>query len=136
MSMPDLWVVTDHPKDFPEFFVARRWVNGQPTGAAMMDRSLEDLRRTLAAYGLTRIPRDESDDPVIVESWVLTDGGWEQPVWKHVTCPRCNGDVPVYILSLTARCGVCGTYYSDTETRRGWYDSREAYEQMKARIAP
>ena len=65
-----IWVVTDHPQDYPDYFVARRWVDGQPTGAAMMDRNLKDLRRILARYGLVRILRNKEDDPVIVETWV------------------------------------------------------------------
>jgi hypothetical protein len=54
-------------------------------------------------------------------------------VWKMVTCPQCGESVAVRLMSLAARC-PCGAYYADTETHRGWYVSREAYEQNKGKI--
>ena len=55
-------------------------------------------------------------------------------IWKMVTCPKCGGAVHIHILSAAGRC-ACGAYYADTEKHRGWYASREAYEQGGDRIA-
>jgi hypothetical protein len=70
MSIPDMWVITDHPKDLPNHFVARRWVHGVPTAEGLVSQHLENLRARMEAMGLVCIPRDECDDPVIVESWL------------------------------------------------------------------
>lgn len=52
-------------------------------------------------------------------------------VWSETSiseCPGCGGTVVVGIMSLCATCRTCGMYYVDTETHRGWYFSRAAYE--------
>jgi len=69
-----MWTDYDHPKDYPHCFVARQWVisKGQerPTANVIVGPNLESVRLILAQYGLSRIPRDLSDDPVIVETWL------------------------------------------------------------------
>lgn len=72
----DVWVVTQRPKDMPQYpFVVRRQIaldNNRividPMAYAFYE--LEDARRWLTNKGLTRLDRDPSDDPVIVESWL------------------------------------------------------------------
>lgn len=64
-----LWVVYDHPKDMPEFFVARKWLTDQPTEVTFKADSLEALRNLLP-HGLHRLPRHMNDDPKIVEVWL------------------------------------------------------------------
>lgn len=64
-----LWVVYDHPKDFPDAFVARRFRDAQPTAEYFTAPDLQQLRGMLPK-GLTRFPRHPSDDPVIVEMWM------------------------------------------------------------------
>lgn len=66
----DVWTVYDNPKDYPGWFVARRFTLDGPTGDTMTARRLEDLRNSLMTMGLTCIPRSPEDDPVIVESWI------------------------------------------------------------------
>lgn len=65
-----IWTVYDHPRDFPNVFVARLWMNDKPTGEIMLSRDLEKLRDMLQAKGLVKLMRHETDDPVIVETWL------------------------------------------------------------------
>ena len=68
-----LFTVTDHPRDYPDYYVARLHLTlpgVEVLPFAIMDRDLETLRATLRALGLTLIPRDPTDDPVILESWI------------------------------------------------------------------
>jgi hypothetical protein len=69
-----MWTIYDHPKDFPNHYVARLYqVDKQgPRASATVvaAETLEALRRPLRNIGLTRLPRDPSDDPVIIETWV------------------------------------------------------------------
>jgi hypothetical protein len=74
----EMWVVTDHPKDFPNHYVARKNVVAHGGNIIKLDgpgnliimENLEELRQILASKGLSKMLRDESDDPVIVESWM------------------------------------------------------------------
>lgn len=69
-----MWVVYDHPKDHPDHYVARLFMIGigleVPSGQIMRSRDLPTLREALADLDLTCLPRNPSDDPVIIESWV------------------------------------------------------------------
>jgi hypothetical protein len=65
-----IWTVYDHPKDFPNTFVARRWAGVTPTQDVIISPDLEDLRRLLAFEGLTCLARADGDDPTIVETWL------------------------------------------------------------------
>jgi len=68
-----MFVLYDHPKDLPDFFVARRWEvkDGAyaPTDEVKTAPTLEMLRLLLPP-GLTRLPRAEQDDPCIIEVWL------------------------------------------------------------------
>jgi hypothetical protein len=69
-----IWAVYDHPKDFPDCFVARKHEADDtgywPTPNTVTSMTLEGLRRQLRMKGLTPIARDVTDDPKIVESWL------------------------------------------------------------------
>lgn len=69
-----MWVVYDHPSDFPGHYVARQHIIGiagqQPTGRAMCSLTLEPIRAALSNLGLVCLARSEQDDPVIVETWL------------------------------------------------------------------
>lgn len=69
-----MWVVYDHPKDFPDQYVARQHVVGiagnRPTGRTMGSDRLERVRAALENLGLVCIARSEKDDPVIIETWL------------------------------------------------------------------
>lgn len=68
------WVVYDHPKDFPDGYVARKWIVGDdhegPTDVAMWSDKLEEVRDFLENLGLVKLARDPSDEPQILESWI------------------------------------------------------------------
>ncbi len=72
----DLWVVYDHPSDFPNSFVARRWNNGKPTAHVFVSPRLDKLRtligQEISKSGTTPfcLPRDTNDDPSIMEVWI------------------------------------------------------------------
>lgn len=69
-----MWVVYDHPKDFPMSCVARRWdisADGpQPTDSTLEASSLDALRTALQMMNLICLPRDASDERQIVEVWL------------------------------------------------------------------
>lgn len=69
-----IWTITENPRDFPGLFVARRNVAVQggsvATDEAYSANDIEPLRAMFREAGLVCIPRDETDDPVIVESWI------------------------------------------------------------------
>jgi hypothetical protein len=73
MTIPlDMWTIYDHPLDFPNHFVARRWEvteEARPTNQIMVAPTLAILRAMLPP-GLTRILRDPRDEPAIVETWL------------------------------------------------------------------
>lgn len=71
MKIPML-VIYDSPADMPGMYVCRIWevVDCRPTNTAMRKKTLEEMREDIQAAGFTiKLPRTESDDPVIVESW-------------------------------------------------------------------
>ena len=68
-SLPCI-VVYDHPKDFPDAFVARLFDGEQPTQVHAQADTLDALYTQLPLHGLVRIPRYKQDDPVILEAWI------------------------------------------------------------------
>jgi hypothetical protein len=69
-----MWVVYDHPSDYPEQYVARQHVVGvagdTSTDRLMAAESLDNIRAALANLGLVCLTRNPQDDPVIVEVWL------------------------------------------------------------------
>lgn len=65
-----MWVIYDHPTDYPEWFVARQWLGEEPTGKAVFSNDLEVLRQHMRDRGLGCLTRMPDDDPVIVEVWL------------------------------------------------------------------
>lgn len=65
-----LWTIYDHPKDFPNTFVARAWNMDQPTDQLIIAPSLEELREIMVSWGLSCLTRNPEDDPCIVETWI------------------------------------------------------------------
>jgi hypothetical protein len=61
-----LWVVCDHPRDYPDGFIARRHavtaVGSGPTSEVLVSADLEAIRAVLEGWGLTRLARDPLDD--------------------------------------------------------------------------
>lgn len=69
-----LWTVYDRPKDAPSEYVVRLWfcASGQLNpipGPARTFPSLEEARASIP-LGRVRLERAESDDSVILETWL------------------------------------------------------------------
>lgn len=68
-----MFVIYDHPVDFPEEYVARLWVTlPEPiaTTLHMCHAELSVLRDHMQSLGLVRLTRNQEDDPCIVETWM------------------------------------------------------------------
>jgi hypothetical protein len=71
----ELFVIYDHPKDFPRHWVVRRWrVTGRGSLEAQLrptalTETLTKARRHIPE-GLIRIQRHPQDDPAIAEVYV------------------------------------------------------------------
>ena len=74
MSKLAMWIVYDHPTDYPHCYVARRFEVGASgataTESMMICPDLDRLRGQLVLMGLTPINRSDEDDAKIVETWV------------------------------------------------------------------
>lgn len=71
----EMWTVYDHPRDLPEWFVARKFVvtpaGPQPTTDVMLFKTLQSVRDYFETHtGLVRLSRFEEDEPQIVEVWL------------------------------------------------------------------
>lgn len=73
-ALLSVWTVYDHPPDYPQGFIARRWDvrAGEvvPTHDSLKAEKLAPLRRQLANLGLVCLARQPGDDPAIVETWL------------------------------------------------------------------
>ncbi|MGZ3742736.1 MAG: hypothetical protein ACXVB1_00160 [Pseudobdellovibrionaceae bacterium] len=65
-----IWTVYDHPSDFPDLFVARRFENLKPTMDYIAVSELEDIRKIMRSSGLFCLARAPQDDPKIIETWI------------------------------------------------------------------
>lgn len=68
------WTIYDHPKDYPDNFVVRRWRLGDggepvPDQECHLADSLEEARKYIP-LGLVRMEPSPGEDPVIVETWI------------------------------------------------------------------
>jgi hypothetical protein len=66
-----IWTVYAHPRDYPDHFVARRFVlaTATPTSDVLIASTLDDLRAMLPP-GFYRMPRMPGDDVNIIEVWI------------------------------------------------------------------
>ena len=71
----EMFVVYEHPRDFPAHFVLRRWwidgklPGGTPTKDFRIADTLQDIRK-LVPLGCACMHRAEEDDYSIVETWL------------------------------------------------------------------
>lgn len=70
-----MWVIYDHPRDFPNTFVAKRWAvrdnRGEvPTTDMIVSPDLIALREIMALKGLICMDRHPTDPEVIIEVWL------------------------------------------------------------------
>lgn len=69
--LPCVWTIYDHPRDWPQNFVVRRWFGEYAELEFMLCDSLEAARRLVQDDGGSfRIGRESADDPSIAESWI------------------------------------------------------------------
>lgn len=66
----EIWAVYERPTDYPDYFVARKFVGENPTDEVLWAYSLKDVRQLMQRMGLVSIGRSHNDDPVIVEVWL------------------------------------------------------------------
>lgn len=70
----DIWTIYDHPRDYPDGFIARRFEVGsgehRPTLDVLKADTLEELQTVLQRRGMVCIPRSPGDERQIVESWI------------------------------------------------------------------
>lgn len=70
-----MYTIYDHPSDYPNVFVARRWViprdntPAYPELDVLTADTLDELRQKMPP-DFTCIRRDANDDPKIVEVWL------------------------------------------------------------------
>lgn len=69
-----MWTVYDHPRDYPDVYVARHFkvYAGRVVATTEFYTSphLFTLREMLAAKGLAVLARNVGDDPYIIETWL------------------------------------------------------------------
>lgn len=67
-----VWTIYDNPSDAPGRFVLRPFssTKGTPDTWACTSKTADALREFMQRLGLTCMPRQEGDDPVILESWL------------------------------------------------------------------
>lgn len=76
MPLSDIWVLYDHPKDYPQHYVARKWVHFDnntdytPTKDVMVSDDLMVLRTALNSRGFVQTTRQPGDEPQIMEVWI------------------------------------------------------------------
>jgi len=69
-----IWTVCRFPTDFPDKFTARKSLilagRYEVTSEVYVADTLAAIRAQMEQMGLTPLPRDPADDPIIVESWI------------------------------------------------------------------
>ena len=65
-----IYVVYDHPSDYPDSYVVRKFNIDKPEGIIINDVSLEKVRNKLEGMSLYNLGRSEGDDPKILECWI------------------------------------------------------------------
>jgi hypothetical protein len=65
-----MWTVYERPTDYPNEWVARRFLGEEPTAELERADTLEELQERLSAKGLVWMDRHANDDPKIVGVWL------------------------------------------------------------------
>jgi len=61
--------IYEHPADYPDDFVVRRWENTDPKELVGTAKTLEAARKYVP-HGMVNVGRYAQDDPCIVEVWI------------------------------------------------------------------
>jgi hypothetical protein len=71
MSNFYMWVVFNRPVDFPNHFVARKFIGIVPTTEHIVCNTLQKIRNAInSQQQLHRLERHPGDDPKIIEVWI------------------------------------------------------------------
>lgn len=76
LAQLSMWTIYDHPDDYPEGYVVRRWIVGRKgqtlAGDAYFGETLDAVRWFLGQHypGMVRFARSPGDDDKIVETWL------------------------------------------------------------------
>lgn len=74
MAFLEMWTVYDHPRDYPQGYIARKFVadaNGaRPTPEVITSPTLALIRESMMRMGRVCLTRDPQDDPNIIETWL------------------------------------------------------------------
>jgi hypothetical protein len=65
----EMFVIYDHPRDFPGHFVVRRWFGDKSTEDFALADTLEGARAEVP-LGRYRMPHCPGEDEVIMETWI------------------------------------------------------------------
>lgn len=71
-----MWTVYDHPTDYPDNFVARRFeivpgeLEPRRTGHVIITETVEELNEHFDSLGLAFLARHEQDEPQIMGVWM------------------------------------------------------------------
>lgn len=68
-----MWIVFEKPDDYPNSWVARRWLVydvPQPTPEHLISPSLDVLEDVLLRMGFAKLARSPEDDPAVLSTWV------------------------------------------------------------------
>lgn len=68
------FIVYDHPSDFPNDYVVRRWIvkngNLEPQEIVLKTNDLKEVRKAMEEKKLYCLTRLKFDDPKILETWI------------------------------------------------------------------
>ena len=69
------WTIYDHPSDYPDVFIARKWIarrdgTVEATPSIVTSKDIMRLRAEMMQMGLVKMMRSPGDDPKIMEVWI------------------------------------------------------------------
>jgi hypothetical protein len=70
MKSVECWCVYYNPRDFPGFYVVRRWVGLVPDVVPLIVTTALSQARQVIPIGTIRTGRRQNDDPTIIEVWM------------------------------------------------------------------
>ena len=65
----EIWTVYDRPADYPNEYVARKFLNEKPTDEVITSTSLDEVREALEDMGFVCLGVGD-ENPVIIETWM------------------------------------------------------------------
>ncbi len=66
----EMWTIYDHPADYPDHYVARKFINETPTKHILKNENLYSLYESLPVHLDVFFERDARDGPTILGVWL------------------------------------------------------------------